>query len=57
MESVDGLRPPSLPTGPTKAADDFKKTVLHKGHSFSVPVDNVVSKKTGATSHAAGDKA
>jgi hypothetical protein len=25
MESVDGLRPPSLPTGPTKAADDSRK--------------------------------
>jgi hypothetical protein len=25
MESVDGLRPPSLPTGPTKAADDSIK--------------------------------
>ena len=24
MESVDGLRPPSLPTGPTKAADDSR---------------------------------
>ena len=25
MESVDGLRPPSLPTGPTKAADDSRR--------------------------------
>ena len=25
MESVDGLRPPSLPTGPTKAADNSRR--------------------------------
>jgi hypothetical protein len=49
MERVDGLRPPSLPTGPTKAADDSRKLSFMRA-SFSVPVDNVVSKETGATS-------
>ena len=53
VEWVDGRRPPSLPTGPTAATDEITQNVVHEARSFSVPLDNVVSKETRACSRRA----
>ena len=45
-----GRAAPALASHRTNKNRRFKQTVLHDGHSFSVSVDNVVSKKTGASS-------
>ena len=46
MESVDGLRPALASHRTNKSSSRrFKNTVFHEGHSFSVPVDYLVSKK------------
>ena len=46
-----GRAAPALASHRTnKSSRRFKKTVFHEGHSFSVLVDNVVSKETGASS-------
>jgi 2-methylcitrate dehydratase PrpD len=42
--------PPSLPTGGKNSNRRFKQNVTHEPLSFSVPLNNVVSKETGASS-------
>src|ERR1019366_6677174 len=47
-----GRATPALASHRTnKNSRSFKQSVVHEGHSFSVPLDNVVSKETGASSH------
>src|SRR5450759_1041339 len=46
-----GRATPALASHRTnKNSRSFKQSVVHEGHSFSVPLDNVVSKETGASS-------